>query len=184
LSTLQPPPPEHFTARRAIHAIAKEINDGRILSGDQAALRREKLGPAFWRLAVRLLEPSGLLPPESAPWRSRTELQWAAMVAELVRAGKLHTSGYRLGNALAQAQVTEARVLRLASANGDVLISTVRAVAHQLVAAGQRADWADFAMLVLGDGARWGEQERRRLCLDYYRAREGGSRIAKTEEES
>ncbi len=184
MSTGQPQAasPEPRRARDVVHVIAREIAGDRIPPGDQAALRRETLGPAFWRVAVRHLETAGLLGPEDAPWRAETERRWAAILAELARAGGQHAKGRRLGAALAEANVAEARVLRLARAHGESLLKTVRAVAHQLVSGGQRADWADFAALILSDGAPWEAAERRRLCLDYYRAHERGSRDLDKEE--
>jgi CRISPR type I-E-associated protein CasB/Cse2 len=169
-------------ARQVVYAIAREMAAGRIPAGDQANLRRERLGPAFWKVAVRHLEPAGLLGAADAPWRGDAERRWTAIVAGLARAGGQHVERRRLGTALAEAQVAEARVLRLARAHGDSLLKTVRAVAHQLVTGGQRADWGDFAALILSDGQDWEEEVRRRLCLDYYRAEEHGSRDANQEE--
>jgi len=171
-------------ARQVVHAIAREIAAGRIPAGDQADLRRERLGPAFWKVAVRHLEPAGLLGAEDAPWRADAERLWTAIVAGVARAGEQHVEGRRLGAALAEADVAEARVLRLARAHGENLLKTVRAVAHQLVSGGQRADWADFAALILSDGREkdWEDAVRRGLCLDYYRAKEHGFRNVNQEE--
>jgi CRISPR system Cascade subunit CasB len=168
-----------------VHAVAREIADGRIGPGDRGSLRRETVGPAFWRIAVRHLEPAGLLGGDDAPWRADQERRWAAILAGLAHSAELHTPRRRLGVALAEADVAEARVLRLARAHGEPLLATVRAVAHQLGSGGQRVDWADFADLILSDGKPWEEEVRRRLCLDFYRTRERGFRDdAKTEEES
>jgi hypothetical protein len=174
--------PERRQARQVVHAIAREIAAGRIPPGDQADLRRERLGPAFWKVAVRHLEPAGFLGAEDTPWRADAERRWTAIVAGLARAGEQHVAGRRLGAALSEADVAEARVLRLARAHGESLLKTVRAVAHQLVSGGQRADWADFAALILSDGKDWEAEVRRRLCLDYYRAQEHGSGDANQEE--
>jgi hypothetical protein len=171
-------------ARGVVHAIAREMAEGRIPAGDQAALRREKLGPAFWRLAVRHLEPAGLLGPEGSPWRQEGERRWAAIVSNLAHAGHCHAPDRRLGAALAAADIAEARVLRLARAQGDRLLPAVRAVAHQLISGGHRADWADFADLILSDGRPWHADVRRRLCLDYYRAQARPAREPHDEEES
>lgn len=174
--------PERRSARQVVHAIAREIAAGRIPAGDQADLRRERPGPAFWKVAVRHLEPAGLLGAEDAPWRADAERRWTAIVASLARAGEQHVGGRRLGVALSEADIAEARVLRLARAHGESLLKTVRAVAHQLVTGGHRADWADFAMLILSDGTDWEAGVRQRLCIDYYRAEEHGSRDANQEE--
>lgn len=167
--------------REAVHRIASELADNRIPPGDRAALRKEELGPAFWKIAARLLEPAGLL--ADGPHRDEAERRWAAILAGMARAPGLHAKGRRLGTVLAEADVAEARVLRLARAHGDSLRKTVRAVAHQLVSGGQRVDWADFADLITSDGAPWEDEVRRRMCRDFYRT-DRSSQDAKKEEES
>jgi CRISPR-associated protein Cse2 (CRISPR_cse2) len=178
------PPAESRKARGVVYAIASAMADGHIPAGDRAALRREQLGPAFWRLAVRYLEPARLLGPESAPWRRETERRWAAIVANVAHADHCHVPDRRLGAALSAADVAEARVLRLARAHGERLFPAVRAVSHQLISGGHRADWADFADLILSDGSPWQDDVRRRLCLDYYRAQARPAREPHDEEES
>jgi CRISPR-associated protein Cse2 (CRISPR_cse2) len=176
--------PRGAREREVVDALAREMVAERIPMGDQAALRRERLGPAFWRVVLRHLEPAGLLSREDSPSRGEDERIWSAILAELARAAPLHVRGHRLGTALAEAGVAEARVLRLARAHREGLRKAVRAIAQQLVAGGQRADWSDLAVLLLADGSNRDEGERRRLCLDYYRAREHGSRVALSEEET
>ena len=178
------PSAEPRNARGVVHAIARAMAADHILAGDRAALRREQLGPAFWRLAVRYLEPAGLLGPEGSSWRRETERRWAAIVSNLAHADDCHAPNRPLGAALSAADVAEARVLRLARAHGERLFPAVRAVSHQLISGGHRADWADFADLILSDGSRWQDDVRRRLCLDYYRAQGRPAREPHDEEES
>lgn len=175
---------EPHAARRVVHTIARDLRDGRILPGDRAALRRDAQGPVFWRIAVRYLEPAGLLGAESAPWRAENERRWAAILATLASSAEMDAADRPLGATLADVGVSEARVLRLVKAQGDRLVPVVRAVAHQLVAGGHRTDWADFADLILSDGTPWHDAVRRRLSLDYYRALDRARRASPTEEES
>ena len=166
--------------RETAHRIALVIADKHFPSGDRAALRKGELGPAFWKLAVQHLEPAGLLP--EGPHREESERRWAAIVAGLARAPELHARGRRLGAVLAEADVAEARLLRLARAHGESLHKTVRAVAQQLASGGWRVDQADFADLITSDGAPWEEDVRRRLCRDFYRTQRSPQKVQKEEE--
>ena len=71
------------------------------------------------------------------------------------------------------------RLLRLVRSHDERLLDDVRAITHQLGSGGHRFDWAEVAELVLSDDtpfADWGEDVRRRICLDYYRQRAGSAR--------
>jgi CRISPR type I-E-associated protein CasB/Cse2 len=157
-------------SHKVIDVIAEEIAENRIPPGDQAALRREQPGPAFWRMAVRHLEPAGLLLAGDGPKQRRTARRWVAILAGVARARESHTPGRPLGLALAEAGITEARVLRLARAHDEALLDVIRALSDQLARSGERVDWGDLADLILSDGERRQEEVRRRMCLDYYRA--------------
>lgn len=166
-------------AREIVHRIALAIADERIPPGDRAALRREELGTAFWKIAGLYLEPAGLL--AEGPSRDEAERRWAAILGGIARTPRLHARGRRLGNALAEASVTEDRVLRLARAHGDGLHKIVRAVTQQLASGGLQTDWADVADLILSDGSNWEDEVRRRMCRDFYRT-DRGSLDARREE--
>lgn len=168
--------------REVVHKIALEIAQEHFPAGDRAALRKEQRGPAFWKIAVHHLEPKGLL--VDGPWRDEAELRWAAILAGLARNPQLHRRDRRLGDVLAEADIAEARVLRLARAHGDSLHKTVRAVAQQLASSGLKVDWGDFADLILSDGRPWEDEVRRRMCRDFYRTIGRGSRDVQKEEKS
>ena len=157
--------------RDVAQRIAWELQEQVIPASDRSALRRirpgEVGGPAFWKIAVRHLETSGMLVGSDETRRQRQERQWSTILAAMA-AGP--PSGRRtLGRALADVQVTEARVLRLLRAHEEALLDTVRAVVHQLSAAGCSFDWGDLAELVCSDGATYAEVVRRRVAYDYYR---------------
>ena len=173
--------PESFTVRvrEVIRRLAYQMEKEILPAGDRAALRRESQGPAFWKIAVRDLEPNGLL--AGGEEREESLRRWAAILAIVARAPELQTNGRRLGTALAEADIVEARVLRLAQAAGETLRRTARAVAQQLASLGQRVDWSDFAELILSDERPWAEDVRHRICLDFYRSTDRAARDSKKE---
>lgn len=184
--TTTAPPSYAKRVRAAVNAIAAELANDRIPPGDRAALRRgeDQIGPAFWKVAVHHLEPAVLLSEGDGPRRVEDERRWAAILAGLARGAELHRAGRRLGTVLAEAEVAEARLLRLARAHEESLLRTVRAVAQQLTANGYTVDWADFADLILSDGTKQEESVRRRLCRDFYRTHKRDARQADKEEET
>lgn len=166
--------------RQVIRKLGRELDHpewGSIPPGDVSALRRSRPGdiggPAFWKIAVREIEPAGLLPPATAPWRDDAERRWTTILAGMAEMAGLHSGGLSLGRALAgpsgsERLVSEARVLRLLQAHGESLLRLVRPVAHQLASRGARLDWTDLAHLVLSDGKESQDHVRRRIALDYY----------------
>lgn len=140
--------------------------------GDVSALRRARPGeiggPAFWKIAVRYLEPARLLPGADHPGRNAAERRWTAILGGMAEMAGLHQGGIRPGRALARNRVAEARVLRLLRADGVTLLDLVRTIAHQLKSQGARVDWTDLAGLVHWDGHPAQDGVRRRIALDYY----------------
>jgi hypothetical protein len=72
------------------------------------------------------------------------------------------------GRALAEANVSELRFLRLLEARGPQLADTLRTVVHHLVSRAQRFRIEDVAALVLF-GDREGADAGRRIARDFYR---------------
>lgn len=138
-------------------------------TGDRASLRKLRPGhvqtPAFWRLSTSVLADSL---PEKAELRSAAEDRWAVILPVMESA--LHAPGRRLGSALAAANVSEMRVTRLLRARAEGVADAVRAVGHQLIAAGAPFDHADLAWLVLSEGRADDESCRRQIARDYYGA--------------
>lgn len=158
--------------RNAVGAIAWEMENDVVSAGDRAALRRgptaPRFWPAFWRIAMRHLEPGGLLPDPAAPWREVEENRWALILRGMATTSGLHRPGRRLGAALAEARVSEPRVLRLLRASDEAFDTALRATLHQLTSSGTPFDWRQAAQLVLSRGAA-GERSRREVARDYYR---------------
>ncbi|MEX1366484.1 MAG: type I-E CRISPR-associated protein Cse2/CasB [Nannocystaceae bacterium] len=158
--------------RKIISSLAARLADDRAI-GDRAALRRLSYetpdAPAFWRLLVGDLAPRI---PEAPPYREDQERRWAAIIsglAEVAGAG-LHVPRRRLGEAAAEANLHEMRMLKLLRAHGDALLDLIRPLAHQLVSKGIPVDWADVAELVLSDGRSDEDRIRRNLARTYFSA--------------
>lgn len=162
--------------REVISKIAWEMKREVIPVGDVAQLRRQQTArswqrvasPAFWKIAVRHLEPSGLLAPNEEDWRLDREQRWVTILGFLAEMKGLHGAKHSFGKALSDAEVAEARVLRLLRANGEALVSVLRGLVHQLANRGQRVDLGELATLVLSDGAPWEPQVRKKIARDYY----------------
>lgn len=157
-----------------VHRLAKALTDrGRFSAGDLAQLRR--LDPrrghttadaTFWRITTRFLEPEGFLRGDDD-----TELrQWMAILQGLATVDELHrNNGPRLGQALALAGISEARLNRLLQARGEALLAQIRPLPHQLRSQAQSVDWAGVARLVLSDGSPTADKIRQIIASDYYR---------------
>lgn len=155
-------------------------DNGPISPGERAELRRCWQGPgrpAFWRVAVRTLEPAGFLGrPESD---AESERNWAALLAGLAETANLHHPRTHFGQAMAKAGVSEARLLRLLRAEGETLRNTLRGIVRQLAGTGQRFDWAGPALLLLSADKR---PSRHQIALNYYRSLARAARESEEEE--
>lgn len=137
--------------------------------GTLAALRRADPAsppPAFYRVAVAVLDEHLANFAASGPRRDEIESRWTIIVSAMASAQGFLDS-VPLGDALANAKVTEMRVLRLLEASAAQLPELVRNVVHQLVQKGQRFDPNDLADLVLADDEDRGP--RRRIARSFYR---------------
>ncbi len=140
-------------------------------TGDMAELRRlhahDPGNPAFWKLAANYLEPSGYLHGDG-PKRDEAERRWATILNFMAHQTSFLKPGIRLGAALAAADLSELRFVRLLRAQDDALIDEVRTLARFLSSKGQLIDPTDIAWLVLSDGRSDEETVRRRVARDYY----------------
>lgn len=172
-----PPPP--ISRRQArFQALARLRHDldpdnGRLGPGERAELRRiDPLAGAatasapFWRFVVNELEPRGLLGEQAGDRQLRPYLAIVQAMASLE--GLLRPKA-RLGAAMAAANVSEARLVRLLRARGDALLRNLRSVVHQLRSQAQAVDPMDLAELILSDGRPHGETVRSKIARAYYR---------------
>lgn len=141
-------------------------------AGLAADLRRMAPGDvacsAFWKISVRHLHLEG-----SEERVAEQERRWSVILASLAAMADRHRTRVPLGAALARADLSEARVLKLLRARGTALPDVIRTVCHQLGAASQPVDFADIARLVLSEGRRDEERVRRRIARAYYRSTGG-----------
>jgi CRISPR type I-E-associated protein CasB/Cse2 len=153
--------------RDAVRNIARRIGREDYPTGSLAALRRLRPeapdGAAFWWLIA-----------EYAPQafdNDRAAKAMAAVVQCMAIAHPYHrpASGRgRLGEALAEADVSEARLLRLLRLPRGQLPEELRRLARLVASKGDegRFDWGDaFDLLFWADG----ERLRRDIARDYYR---------------
>ena len=139
--------------------------------GEVAELRRLKLDnpwvPAFWRIAAQVLEPAGHLagPP---PAREEAERRWGTILAIVADLAAFHSHERSLGRALAHAEFSDLRFMRLVRASGEGLLVESRQAARFLASKGEAARLTDFAYLLLSDGSPRSEDVRRRMARDFY----------------
>ncbi|MDF1586564.1 type I-E CRISPR-associated protein Cse2/CasB [Marinimicrococcus flavescens] len=165
-------PDERTDWNALIAAAARRLARDDYPGGSLAELRRLRPaapdGAAFWRLVAQLAP--GLFDEE------RGQRVLAAVLRGMACAHPFHlpAGGRRsLGTAMAEADVAEARLLRLLRLDEAALPEELRRLARLMAAKGDagRFDWADAAWLLLtADGPR-GEDARRRVARDYYRSR-------------
>ncbi len=141
-------------------------------SGDVADIRRLRDGnpasAAFWKLFVRRIEPA--IGVSATAGRARElERRWGTILACMAELQGLHAPGTPFGKALAQADVSEARLTKLLRARGVGLSDAARAVSHQLASKAGRSDLTELAQLILSEGERDQEWVRRRIARDYFR---------------
>ena len=148
---------------RAAHAI-----DEVLPPGDVAELRRlaphDPASPALFKLVAAVL-PDGTLPRDGAR-RDEAERHWALIFSCLATLRGLHRPGRRLGHALAGAEVSELRVVRLLRARSDALHDAVTVIARTLAVKGEAVDFTELARLLLDE--QYAEQVRRRIARDYF----------------
>lgn len=137
----------------------------------EAGAVRLEIGDTFWGVAVRHLEPTGLLDLGN-PVSLRG---WSALLQAMAELAGRHQTGRRLGRAMAEAQVSDAQAERLLRARGPALATGVAAVVAALRAADQRVDCLDIACLVLSEGCsadKW-RQVRRNIASSFHQDVEG-----------
>lgn len=177
-NTVQPTHRERFAS--TVMRLCRDLGDrtgGSIQAGEIAWLRREDgaRSPTFYKVVATLLDDV-LAEYTTETVLSEAERRWARIVHLCAMTAGQHQLGTRFGTALAEADVAEARFLRLVRAEGDGFDAAARAALAPLVQKATSFDPLDLAALVLSaphPSTRFhyedGEQVRRRLSRDYYR---------------
>lgn len=184
-SNLTPAEPTTKSPRSRFYSAVSRIahavdpgSDGSLAPGDLASLRREDgaRSPTFYKLSTALLH--GELDGFHGERLDEAERRWARVVHLLARTGGQHRQDAgSFGAALAQAELAEARFLRLLRAEGEAVDAAARAAIAPLVQKAMPFQAADLAALVLSTPhptRRFhfedGEAVRRRIARDFYRA--------------
>lgn len=154
--------------RRALIVRLAAVVERELSPGDLADLRRlrpeEPASPAFWKLAATYLSDS--LP--GGPGREEAERRWAAVLGALANLRGLHRSDRPLGRALAEAGLSEMRLLRLLRARDAALYDVTRGVVHYLAQKAEPADLGQLAGLLLDQDGDRAEAIRRRIARAFY----------------
>lgn len=161
---------------RLVHALDPR-GEGALGLGDLASLRREDgaRSPTFYKLSTALLHDE--LSDLHGERLDEVERRWARVTHLLARTGGQHRNdAASFGAALAQAELAEARFLRLLRAEGDAVDAAARAALAPLVQKATTFQPVDLAALVLSaPHPTWrfhfedAELVRRRIARDFYR---------------
>src|SRR5262245_47404356 len=121
-----------------------------VTPGDLAALRRLKPGDpsclAFWKIVADHL--AGAF-PERGLFREQAEARWGVVLSAMAELEGLHQPNRPLGRALAEADYSELRLLRLLRAHDEILADSARTMAHFLRSKADRCSQTDIARLIL-----------------------------------
>jgi len=151
---------------RAVHGVARALEEGSIAPGDAADLRRLKpeslASPAFWRVVALHVAPHFERLSED------DEARWAVILNALAVLPGLDDPRRPLGAALRDAGFSELRFTRLLRAEHDRLADNVRSTARFLASKGEAANLAQLAELVLSAGRGHSEPVRRRIARDFF----------------
>ncbi len=161
--TLVSPEP---TLHHHIGQIARIIASDRFPTGERAALRRmhpTQLPPVvFYRFALLYL-------PE---WWNRTpqsRRDWITVVAGIaLMSPNAHDPRKGLGEALAEASYSAARLERLLAADGDTRRVLLLRAARFLAAKSTPCNWTDGALLLLTQDPEKREAVQERIARDFY----------------
>lgn len=167
--------PEPAAAPAAGHPIGKLASFiDRADPGTRAALARldpEAMRPHQIAALSRALIESRLSPDT---WRPKTWKRWALVAHGMALAG--HDSKGRVGNQLATAGVSEARVTKLLVSRGDAFLQIVPRLSRLLASKQVKPNWYDLSQLIHKNDAKEpalqeeAEDLRLRIAGDYFSA--------------
>ena len=142
-------------------------------AGDVAGLRRlrpeDPASSAFWKVMASYVRENWNM-PVSGPALDDAERRWACLLSALARAKGLHTHAIEYGKALAEANYSELRFVRLLRAEDKALFKEIELAAEYLNSQAQPANWAQAAELLFTRDEEKAESLRRRISRDYYKA--------------
>lgn len=159
----EPQTPEQPSLAAVIGRVARIICSDGFPTGDRAKLRRmapgQPLPLVFTRFALAHL-------PES--WERQAE-DWAALLAGIaIMAPNAHNPQRRLGQALAEAGYSEARLERLLNADGETLRTLFLRGVRFLAAKATPFHWRDAADLLLTRDDTKREHISQQIAKDFF----------------
>ena len=159
--------PKQFAS--SIGKMAKMMaTEGALGTGTLAELRRispeKPFTPSLWNVLLDL--------DEAEPWggldRTVYERRMATLAMGMAICAGLHNYREPLGRALAEADWSKLRFVRLMEARGEKLEKHIRRMAQYLASKGQSANWVDVGWLLLGQDWETAEETRLRISRSYY----------------
>lgn len=146
-----------------IGTLAALMTNGALGTGDLADLRRLDVSaparPVYWRLMTGWIAADRSLTPSE-------ESRWAVILSGMARVG--HNPRQKLGAALAEAEYSEGRLMKLLRTEDANLPPLVRRTCVFLAAKGLDVDWTEFARFILTTDPEKHEAVRRQIARIYY----------------
>lgn len=161
----QPQPQEQGGLPARIARLSRMIGAEHYPTGDRAALKRYSPGAAiplaFYRLWLKHMDEE--LPNNISAW--------ATFAFGLAIMGKeAHQPGRPLGQVLAEAGYSEARLEQILASDDEVRIKLFTSMVRFLAAKGEGFNWTDAARFLLTSDEDKREDIHRRIASDFYRA--------------
>jgi CRISPR system Cascade subunit CasB len=158
------------TLRSVVGKVALAIRK-HLGTGEVAELRRispqDPYTPALWKLLLTYVPEHWTAGPD----RDKKERRWAGLFMGMALAAGLHDPGIPFGRALAEADWSELRFVRLMRDRDAGLMERVRRVARYLSAKSRAADWTAVAELLLYQDGERADSVRQHIARTYYRQR-------------
>lgn len=154
------------TVHRVAGHLARDEYEGGISTADLAELRRidpdQPYTPALWKILLEYV-------PEAHRRGLERERRWAILLMAMGMCAGLHDPATPFGAALAEAEWSELRFVRLLRSRGDRLVKELRRLAQYLASKNQPANWVDAAWLLFVQDGDHAEMTRQRMARAYYR---------------
>ena len=143
---------------RLVRAIDKNLGNGEV-----ADLRRMRPNdpacPAFWKIMAEYWDMH---------FNDEEAMLRACLLSGLARTKNLHSFHISLGNALAIAEYSDLRFVRLLRAEGKTLFKEIELMADFLNSKTQPANWTEVAELLFTRELEKTESLKRRIARNYY----------------
>lgn len=157
---------------RSIVSRIQHAFQGELSPADVAQLRRSHAGRettvAEQKILAILVAPHWPASSSSEAVADANDQAWAPVLCAMAHLGSLMAPGPSLGEALAEAGLSEARLDKLLRSDPELLPDAIRTTAQFLASKGQRVNPLGFAELSVLRGAP-AESVRRSIARQYFR---------------